>query len=321
MNWLDLILVLLVLFGILAGIGRGFLRTGLDLAVLVVSAFGGMLLYARFADLFSRVIEAERATLNVLGLAASSLITFSVLSALVMTLATPTIDAVRRIPRVRLVDTVFGAVPGLVYGLMFGLMLSLMFSFFSFGSGVDRALAESGVANRLRGSAQQITGNLATRTGADLADFSYIVAPDGGTSYRLPPVGDTGIDASLEDEERIFRLVNDARNEHGLPPLQLDESLREVARQHSEEMLRLGYFAHESPNTGTLGDRLRANDIPYRHAGENLAYAPSADVAHRGLMQSPGHRANILEAGYSRLGVGVLRSPDGTIMVTQVFSN
>jgi uncharacterized protein YkwD/uncharacterized membrane protein required for colicin V production len=320
MNWLDLAIIFLLLFGISIGIRRGFLRTGLDLAVLVVAAIMGMFLYRPIAALLAGFVEAERATLNVFALAISAVVVFSVLSALLGSALAPLIWSARRNPPVRVADNLLGALPGVVYGLIFGLMLTLFVSFFGLGNGIDRALAESELATRLRGSAQDITGGLARRTGADLADFTYIVVPERGATYRLPPVGDNAVAISTSDEERLVEMLNDERTRRGLNALEFDETLREVARQHSEEMLRLGYFAHESPNTGTLADRLNAHGIRYQRAGENLAYAPSAGVAHRGLMQSEGHRANILEPEFTRIGIGVIRAPDGTLMVTQVFA-
>jgi uncharacterized protein YkwD len=93
-----------------------------------------------------------------------------------------------------------------------------------------------------------------------------------------------------------------------------------VARQHGEEMFQLGYFAHDSPVTGTPGDRIAAADIQAVATGENLAYAPSLRVAHEGLMNSPGHRANILNPAFTRLGIGVIRSENRGLMFVQEFA-
>src|SRR5206468_3912660 len=105
----------------------------------------------------------------------------------------------------------------------------------------------------------------------------------------------------------------------GLRPLAMDQRLREVARAHSAEMFQLGYFSHNSPVSGSPADRLRRAGLSLAIAGENLAYAPSVEVAHQGLMASPGHRANILEAGYSRVGIGVQSAGLFGRMFTQEF--
>jgi uncharacterized protein YkwD len=97
--------------------------------------------------------------------------------------------------------------------------------------------------------------------------------------------------------------------------------LTEVARAHSADMLARGYFSHHSPEGKSAFDRLRAAKISFRLAGENLAFAPTVKLAHQGLMNSPGHRANILRPQYAKIGIGIMDAGARGIMVTQQFSN
>jgi uncharacterized membrane protein required for colicin V production len=105
---------------------------------------------------------------------------------------------------------------------------------------------------------------------------------------------------------------------HELGP---DEPLLQVARSHSAEMFELHYFAHNSPVTGSPFDRLRRAGIGFVVAGENLAYAPNVQIAHEGLMNSPGHRANILRPEFGRVGIGAIRSQLRGTMFSQEFTN
>jgi uncharacterized protein YkwD/uncharacterized membrane protein required for colicin V production len=120
-------------------------------------------------------------------------------------------------------------------------------------------------------------------------------------------------------EQEMLKLLNDERTSRGLPALVLDARLVPVARQHSEEMFRLKYFGHQSPVDGSPFDRLAAAKISYTRAGENLAYAHSVAVAHRGLMESPGHRENILRPEFTRIGIGVISAGSYGRMFTQLF--
>ncbi len=120
-------------------------------------------------------------------------------------------------------------------------------------------------------------------------------------------------------EEELLSLVNQERERVGLPALVLDPALIPVARAHGAEMFELGYFAHESPVTGDPFDRLAVAEISYATAGENLALAPDVGTAHRGLMNSPGHRANILNPEFGRVGIGIVRSRYHGLMVVQEF--
>ena len=120
-------------------------------------------------------------------------------------------------------------------------------------------------------------------------------------------------------EEELLKLLNAERTARGLRPLELDARLVPVARRHSEEMFRLKYFGHASPTEGSPFDRLASAKIPYARAGENLAYAQSVVVAHRGLMSSEGHRENILRSDFTRVGIGVISAGSYGRMFTQLF--
>jgi uncharacterized protein YkwD len=120
-------------------------------------------------------------------------------------------------------------------------------------------------------------------------------------------------------ERQMFDLVNEERANVGLKALVWDDRLVPIARQHSEEMFKLKYFSHQSPVKGSPFDRLKAGGVTYTRAGENLAYAQSVTIAHRGLMQSQGHRENILRPEFTRIGIGVISAGAYGRMFTQMF--
>ncbi len=122
-------------------------------------------------------------------------------------------------------------------------------------------------------------------------------------------------------ERYLFTLVNRDRRAHGLPPLLQDDALTEIARAHSQDMARVGYFGHRSPSRGGLPERLQAAGYRSLWAAENVARAGSMQEAEEALMRSPGHRANILAPEATHLGVGVASgSGEDHWLVTQVFS-
>ena len=107
----------------------------------------------------------------------------------------------------------------------------------------------------------------------------------------------------------------------GLKALSPDPELTEVARKHSTDMFVRGYFAHDTPEGRDPFDRMRAADVRFLTAGENLALARSVPIAHTGLMNSPGHRANILRPEFGRVGIGIMDGGMRGLMVTQNFRN
>lgn len=107
-------------------------------------------------------------------------------------------------------------------------------------------------------------------------------------------------------EKQLFHLTNASRVRNGLAPLSWDDRVANTARKHSVDMAQHDYFSHENLQGLSPFDRLKADHLSFRAAGENLAYGQSSSIfAHEGLMNSIGHRENILLDKYSHLGVGV----------------
>lgn len=129
---------------------------------------------------------------------------------------------------------------------------------------------------------------------------------------------------ATEIERRAFESTNAARLQNGLAPLAWDPELCRMARLHSENMVRLGFFAHETPDGLHLKDRAHLAGIPhFRVLGENIAYNqgyddPGAFAVERWLI-SPGHRANILNSEFEQAAIGSFVAPDGTVYLTQEF--
>lgn len=126
-----------------------------------------------------------------------------------------------------------------------------------------------------------------------------------GQILNIPQVSDT----VLNYENEVIRLVNEIRKGNGLKPLTANWELSRIARYKSEDMSDNRYFSHTSPTYGTPFQMIRAFGLSYRYAGENIAYGqrtPAAVV--NAWMNSSGHRANILNASYTQIGVGYCAS-------------
>lgn len=121
----------------------------------------------------------------------------------------------------------------------------------------------------------------------------------------------------LAMEREIVDLVNEIRTANGLQTLTLNEDLCNVARLKSQDMHDKGYFSHTSPTYGSPFDMMKQFGITYRTAGENIAMGyPTAEAVVDGWMNSEGHRANILNASFTEIGVGYVA--DGNYY-TQMF--
>ncbi len=149
--------------------------------------------------------------------------------------------------------------------------------------------------------------------------YSPPASPGTGHDHPSTPVPGSTIQL-IADEQAMVSLVNQARAEAGLAPLRVDPQLVKTARMKSQDMIDLGYFGHTSPTYGSPFDLMRSKGVSYRYAGENLAGAPTVERAHAGLMNSQGHRANILNPNYTRIGIGVIDGGRYGKMFTQHFA-
>lgn len=138
-------------------------------------------------------------------------------------------------------------------------------------------------------------------------------------SYDDEPVSDPG-----EAEKRLLAMVNRDRQAAGLQALAWDERVADVARAHSTEMRTTKVVAHISPTTGSAADRVRAAKIKTALVLENVARAYGLGEAHQGLMNSPGHRANLTSTTATHVGIGVVFGEEVSgrraIFITQVFT-
>lgn len=126
---------------------------------------------------------------------------------------------------------------------------------------------------------------------------------------------------SLEVEGEVLRLVNIERKKQGLKELKLGDKLSDVARLKSQDMADNSYFSHTSPTYGSPFDMMKRFNINYRAAGENIAMGHrSPEAVMTGWMNSPGHRANILNPNFGTLGVGYVAG-NGSTYWTQMFTD
>ncbi|MBX6341758.1 MAG: CvpA family protein [Thermomicrobiaceae bacterium] len=320
MNALDVLIIAIALLGAISGARRGFLLGVVDLALIVVGLLAAAVGYRSVAGLITQLTHRSGVAVNVVAFAVTALAVQAVLGLVVGASIAPAIRLARRVSPVRWLDSLLGVVPGAVKSLILAVLLVFVITLVPLGSTVDGVVSRSVLARELLQRGTDATNWTQRHSGLDLADFVVVTEPASEEGTRLPFSFTSGLEVRPEDEARMVALVNQERERRGLAPLRVDAKLQAVARAHSEEMLRLGYFSHVSPVSGSPLDRLTASGVQFAVAGENLAYAPTVEIAHQGLMESEGHRANILSPEFTRIGVGVVAAPNGGKMFTQEFA-
>jgi uncharacterized protein YkwD len=157
-----------------------------------------------------------------------------------------------------------------------------------------------------------------------LANFPVYCAVEAPLTMTIEPTRDDEVVVTAEEaEKRLLALMNRDRQAAGLAPLLWDDRVAAVSRAHSEDMRKTKIVAHISPTTGSAADRTRAAGIKTAVVLENVARAYGVGEAHAGLMNSPGHRANVLSSSATHVGIGVVLGDEVSgrreMFLTQVF--
>jgi uncharacterized protein YkwD len=317
-NYIDALLVLVVLVSAAAGWRRGFILGVLDL----LRWAGGLLAGLRFYQPLARWL-APRVSWDAAWVPpAAFVITTAAAGVLIHVLGSLLLRRVREETHEGRVNRALGVLPGLANGLIAAAILASLLLAAPLPERLQTDARASTLANRLAAPTERLEAALAPvfdeairRTLTQLT-----IKPESGEAVQLGyTVANPRARPDLEAE--MLTLVNNERASVGLKPLAPDAELTEVARKHSVDMFARGYFAHVTPEGLSPFDRMTAAGVKYRTAGENLALAPTLRIAHTGLMNSPGHRANILQPAFGRLGIGVVDGGRRGLMVSQEFRN
>lgn len=317
-NPVDLLVVAVLALAVVGGIRAGFIATLYGLVSWLLS-----LVLA-----FGLLGPASKLIVDVAGIAAPAaravgfvvvLLAVEGVFALVGRLAVgPLVRIVHATAPGRILDRALGVIPSVLRALVVTAIGLAALVVLPIGNDVRNAIDGSRLGRALVAevaAAQPYLGQLLGNGSGAL--FVTKIDADQRQELDLPP--DLALEPDPVAESQMIALVNEERAAVGLAPLTLDPRLVPVARRHSEEMFRLRYFGHQSPVRGSPFDRIDAAGIRYSRAGENLAYAQSVTIAHRGLMASEGHRANILRPEFARIGIGVMSAGPYGRMFTQLF--
>lgn len=133
------------------------------------------------------------------------------------------------------------------------------------------------------------------------------------------PAAQTNSTTLTSMEQQMVTLINQERSQNNLPALQVDTQVTNVARVKAQDMIDNNYFSHNSPKYGSPFDMMKSFGVHYVKAGENIAGNQTVQKAHEALMNSPGHRENILSPDYTHIGIGIKQGGQYGNMFTQMF--
>lgn len=319
MNGIDVLLIAIVLLAMWAGWAKGFLYGITDLSVWLGSLLIGFFFYQNTGSLVQNLFP----TLGVWTLPLAFIITILVSRFL---LGFILYRMVRRTPREThegKFNRALGVVPGFITGCIYAAIAAALLLSIPMWNGVAKQARESKIANGLGVQVAWLDEKFSPIFGAaakETMNRITVKPSESGETVNLHyTVTDTETRADLEAQMLV--LVNRERTERGIPPVKADPEMTRVARAHSTDMFARGYFSHYTPEKTDPFDRMKKAGVKFLTAGENLALGRTLKICHEGLMNSPGHKANILNPSFGRLGIGIMDGGVYGLMISQEFRN
>jgi uncharacterized protein YkwD len=318
-NYVDFLLIIIFSVTLYHGYKRGLILGLLDLIALAASLWASFYFYqyvATFVD--DHVAKVEERWLFPLSFFLSLIIARLIIGLAALRL----IKNVSNTTHKSTLNKTIGLIPGFIKGFFLTALFSVIILFLPIWPNLPKHARESYITNHLSKTIETLDQQIAPEFSEKIKQSisKLTIEPESDETVFLNFKVDNVI-PNEEMENHLLVLVNKERKKEGLMPLARDIALRTVARAHSGDMFKNGYFSHISLQNKTPFDRIKANGIRYITAGENLALAQTVEIAHLGLMNSPGHRANILNPKFGRVGIGIMEGGIYGIMVTQNFKD
>lgn len=318
-NWVDLVFILLILYFALTS--RGLIRTLIDALAFIFSLIFSYKLYSLIGKLLIYNFSVPQGIAFAVGYFAAWFLAEGIFYLLISKIPKVWIAKFNDNP----LNGILGAIAGAFQaGIIFLFIVSLIFAF-PVRPQIKEAIMTSRTGPVFIDLSQTFEKQLKSVFGQAISEtLNFLtIKPESGEVVDLgvrPKESQLSYDSN--SESTMYSLLNQEREKAGEKTLVFDEDLNKLARDYAMEMFKNGFFAHVSSVDGsTPADRANRHNIFYTVIGENLAFAPDVYIAHQGLMNSQGHRENILAPDFGKVGIGIL---DGGIygkIFVQEFTN
>lgn len=321
--WVDGILFCILLFYIVEGFMSGAVYATFDLIKFVLSFVCGLVFYAYVGTALVHIFHISTGYANALGF---FLTAFFIEVLLHFLLKKPIIVANKLVlsqgQLMQRMNTFLGIIPGLLSGAVLVMFVVTVLTALPVSPFLKHAIASSRFGSFFVGKSQVLEKSIAgVFGGAAQETLNFLtVEPQSNSSVALGFTTTKGV-VDTTSEQAMLQDVNKERTSRGIAPLSMDTSLQQLARTYAQYMLEKGYFSHYTPAGLSPFDRMNNANIQFTYAGENLAFSANEQLAMQGLMNSPGHRDNILSPNFKHIGVGVIDAGLYGEMFVQEFTD
>ncbi|MGA2911736.1 MAG: CvpA family protein [Candidatus Levyibacteriota bacterium] len=325
LNWIDIFVLVILFFYCVEGFALGVLVAAIDFLSFALSFLVGITFYGRIATLLIKFLPISHGFANAIGFFVVAVLVEIIVN-LILKILIANVSLFRflipSVGPVKIVSKLLGIIPGFCSGLLLSafilsLIIALPFSLF-----LKQSILNAKIGSVLVANTQGFNKDWNDIFGGAVNDtLSFLtIEPQSNEIINLN-FKTTAISIDKSAEQQMLQMVNSERTARKIAALSFSQSLTDVGTAHCEDMFKNGYFSHNSQNGLSPFDRMAQANIAFNFAGENLALAPSVDLAMKGLMQSPGHKANILSTDFHKVGIGVVNGGIYGEMFCQEFTD
>lgn len=315
-NWVDLVIVLILIFFASEAWRVGFWYLLADFASFLGSLIISLRGYQFAASFLRENFSLSHSIANALGFLATAILAETILGFVF-------ISAVAKLPKQawkHWANKALSVLPALGEGLILVAFLLTLVIGFPVNPAVKKDVTESRIGSFLLRQTSGLEKSVNEIFGGVIEDsLTYLTIKPGSRESIPLTTGKAELSVDQASENAMFSMVNEERRKVGVGELTWAPEIVPVSRAHARDMWERQYFSHISPEGADVGDRLIAEGVKFRIAGENLAMAPTLATAHNGLMNSEGHRRNILDPEFGKVGIGVIDNGIYGKMFVQVF--
>jgi len=317
-NWIDLVIMTIIIYFASEAFRVGFWAILANFISFLLSLIIALLGYQIISGLLQDNFTLSRSSANALGFFLTALIAEGILGFLV-------VRVVRKMPSRYLKkwwSKILAIIPAAGEGIILVAFILTLFLALPIFPKVKVDITDSMIGGLLVENTSGLEAKLDEIFGGVVENSVtyFTIKPESSESIPLN-IDSLELSEDEKGEKEMLVLVNDERTSRGLSKLEWNPDALKVAKAHATDMWERRYFGHVSPDGLDLSDRLNGEGILYRVAGENLAFAPTVVTAHLGLMESPGHKANILSPEFRKVSIGVIDNGIHGKIFVQVFTD